>query len=211
MFRPTLFLSLLLLSASLSATCDPAITLEVSRPIDTEAEPTVVFARATSGCPVTAMRVYSDYKLVYEQHNQATINARLILGAGTHRVGIQAWNSAGALAKDERWIVSTGDSVEPPAGCELAGVSGAVYSGDHIPNDSQSPVWMGMIAAGSAPIRSMRLYVDGVDRAQTWRTSGYCLPVALISLKPGYHFLTVQAWDTLGFIYMTGSIVHVVP
>jgi hypothetical protein len=50
-----------------------------------------------------------------------------------------------------------------------------------------------------------------VDRAQTWGTTGYCLPAALMSLSPGYHFINVQAWTSLGHIFLTGSIVQVVP
>ena len=201
---------LFVFSLPLFATCNSAMTLDISRPFGSEAEPTVIFAKATSGCPVTTMRVYVDYKLIYEQHGQDTINARLVLGAGAHRVGIQAWNSAGTLAKDERFITSYTDGVEPLFGCESGGVDGVIYSGEHVPSDSRSPVWMGMLGHASAPVTSMRMYIDGADRAQAWGTSGWCLPVALMSLKPGYHFVTIEGWDSQEHIYLTGSIVHVV-
>ena len=211
MLRTVFTFLLFVLPLPLFAACNAAMTLDISRPEASEAEPTVVYAKATSGCPVTTMRVYVDYKLVYEQHGQDTINARLVMGLGVHRVGIQAWNSAGTLAKDERFITSYGDGVEPLFGCEIGGVDGAVYSGEHVPSDSRSPVWMGMLGHASAPITSMRLYIDGVDRAPTWNTSGWCLPVALMSLKPGYRFVTIEAWDSQGNVYLTGSILHVVP
>lgn len=194
-----------------AAVCDPAIRVVIDRPVGSEAEPTVVGARALSGCPIKTMRVYVDYKLIYEQHGSNTINARLVMGAGPHRVAVNAWNSAGAVAKDEAFIVSTADPVEPPVGCDLPDGYGAFYTGDHIPFATKSPVRLGMIGRSeSARITSMRLYIDSTDRAQTWGTTGYCLPVALLSLKPGYHFINVQAWDALGHIYLTGSILQVV-
>lgn len=191
------------------AQCDPAIRLEVGRPEGTEAEPTVVYAKAISGCRVTAMRVYVDYKLIYEQHGQSTINARLVMGRGFHRVVVQAWNSAGTMAKNERYITSEGDPVEPIVGCESDRL-GAFFTGASIPYIENSPAQMGMVGRTDAGrITSMRLYVDGVDRAQVYGTSGYCLPAALISLKPGYHFINVQGWDSFGRIHLGGSIVKV--
>jgi len=183
----------------------------MQRPDGVESEPVVVSANATSGCAVTAMQVYVDHKLIYAQHGQDTINARIVMGAGSHRVVVQAWNSAGRLAKDVRYIVTNADPVEPPSGCDVF-ETGATYTGEAIPFTSKSPVRMGMVAkAEAASISSMRLYIDGIDRAQTYGTSGYCLPVALMSLKPGYHFINVQSWDSLGRIRLTGSILQVVP
>ena len=213
MFRTISFLTSLLLwlgALPALAACDPAISLEVSRPFTMEAEPTVVAAKAVSGCPVTLMRVYVDYKKVYEQHGLATINARLVLGAGTHRVVVQAWNSAGALARDERFTQSSADPVEPIAGCDYAG-TGVMWGGDHLPYATSSPVRAGMGArSGSGgQITSMRLYIDGVNRVQLYGTTAYCLPAAYIEMKPGYHFLNLEAWDSNGTIYLTGSIVQV--
>ncbi len=211
MLRAAMWLLLLLIAVPAFATCNPAMTLAISQPNGSEAEPTVIAATASSGCPITTMRVYVDYKLVYEQHGQNFINGRLVLGAGPHRVSINAWNSAGAVAHEEQFIVSTADSVEPPAGCDLPTEFGVFYGGAHIPYTAQSPIRVGVVARSeSSRISSIRLYIDGVDRAQTWGTTGYCLPVALLSLKPGYHFINVQAWDSLGNISLTGSIVQVV-
>jgi len=213
MFRTISFLtSLLFWLAALPAlaACDPAISLDVSRPLTVEAEPTVVAAKAVSGCPVTLMRVYVDYKKVYEQHGPDSINARLVLGAGVHRVVIQAWNSAGAVARDERFTESSADPVEPIAGCDYAG-TGVMWGGDHLPYATSSPIRLGMGAKSSsgARITSIRLYIDGVNRAQTYGSTAYCLPAAFLNMKPGYHFINLQAWDSTGQIYLAGSIVQV--
>ncbi len=211
MLRAALWSLLFLFAIPAVAACDPGITLTITRPTGSEAEPTVVGATANSGCAITTMRVYVDSKLVYEQHGQNFINARLVMGAGPHRVSINAWNSAGAVAHEEQFIVSTADPSEPPVGCDLPQGFGAFYGGDHVPYAAKSPIWVGMIARSeSARISSIRLYIDGVDRAQIWGTTGYCLPVALMALKPGYHFINVQSWDSLGHISLTGSIVQVV-
>jgi len=203
----SVFIWLLSLPA-LAAACDPTISLDVRRPGNTEAEPTVVYAKATSGCPVTLTRVYVDNKRLYEQTGRDAINARLVMGAGFHHVVIQAWNSAGALAREDRYVTSTRDPVEPIAGCEYDS-EGIAWGGDHIPFATTSPIRVGM--GGNPHFSSIRLYIDGVTRAQTYGTTGYCLPAAFLSLKPGYHFITLEAWDSTGRIYLNGTITKVVP
>ena len=205
-----ILLLLVLVSPPTFASCDPNITLNVQRPFDSEAEPTVVAASATSGCRITALSVYVDFKLIYQQRNQNTLDVRLVMGNGPHRVVIVAQNSAGSVAKDVRYIATNADPVEPPAGCDV--LDSVQYTGDHVPFSTKSPARVGMVAhSNSAPISSMRLYIDGVNYAQTWGSTGYCLPVAFLSLKPGYHFINVEAWDALGNISLTGSILQVVP
>lgn len=210
MLQTIIVFLLVLSSLPTFASCDPNITLSVERPFTSESEPTVVAASATSGCRITALSVYVDFKLIYQQPNQNTLDGRLVMGNGPHRVVIVAQNSAGRIARDVRYIVTNADPVEPPAGCDV--LDSVEYTGDYIPYSTKSPVRVGMVAhSDSAPISSMRLYIDGINYAQTWGSSGYCLPVALLSLKPGYHFINVQAWDALGHILLTGSILHVVP
>lgn len=206
-------ISLILLFASLRAfaACDPSINLVVDRPFTSESEPTVVAAKATSGCLITALSVWVDYKLIYQQRGFDTLDARLVMGNGPHRVGIVAQNSAGTVAREVRYIVTNADPVEPPAGCDLF-QTGVEYTGDHIPYPAKSPVRVGMVAkSDSGPISSIRLYIDGKNRAQVWGSTSYCLPVAMLALKPGLHFINVEAWDKLGHIMLTGSIMDVVP
>ena len=195
------------------AACDPTISLDVSRPDGSEAEPVVVAAQVTSGCAVTSIHVYVDDVLTYRQFGQARLDARPVMGAGPHRVTIKAWNTAGAVAREERFIVADADPVEPPAGCgdALEIVQGARYTGAAVPVTTTSPVRVGMVANGPSRISSMRMYIDGVNRGQVWGTSGYCLPAAMIPLGPGYHFINITAWDAQGNIFHTGSMVRVVP
>jgi hypothetical protein len=201
-------ISLLSLSA-LAVACDPTISLDVRRPYNTEPEPTTVYAKATSDCPITLTRVYVDSKRIYEQTGRDPINARLVTGIGFHHVVIQSWNSAGALARQDRYVTTTGDSIEPP--CNY-GENGVVWGGDRIPFPTNSPIRISM--GGNPPsgrFSSIRLYIDGVNRAQTYGTTGYCLPAGSLSLKPGYHFITIEGWDSTGRIYLNGSITQVVP
>jgi hypothetical protein len=203
-------ISFLSLSA-LAVACDPTISLEVRRPGNTEAEPSVVYAKATSGCSVTLTRVYVDNKRIYEQTGTDAINARLVMGKGLHHVVIQSWNSAGAMAREDRFTTSTRDLAEPISGCDY-GSEGVDWAGDHIPFATTSPIRVGM---GGNPysgrFSSIRLYIDGVNRAQTYGTTGYCLPAAFLTLKPGYHFINLEAWDSTGRIYLNGTITKVVP
>ncbi len=211
MIRKILWSMVLLLAALPAlAACDPAIQVNISRPLGTEADPVSVAATATSGCAVTLMRVYVDYKLVYEQHMQNSIGARLVMGPGAHRVAVNAWNSAGAVAHQEVFTTSTADPVEPLWGCEVGNAYGAFYTGDLIPWAVPSPARVGMVGRAEAlKITSMRMYIDGVDRVQVWGSSASCLPAAFIAMNPGYHFINVQAWDSAGYIHMTGSILQI--
>jgi hypothetical protein len=166
--------SLILGSLPAFASCDPNIRLNVQRPFTSESDPTVVAASATSGCRITALSVYVDFKLIYQQRNQNTLDGRLVMGRGPHRVVIVAQNSAGTVSKDVRYIVTNADSVEPPAGCDV--LDSVQYTGDHVPFTTKSPARVGMVApSDSAPISSMRLYIDGINYAQTWGSTGYCL------------------------------------
>jgi|ERR1051326_5841253 len=137
MSRATVLLFTLLASLPVFGACNPAITLTVDRPFDVEPEPTVVAAQASSGCRITAISVYVDYKLIYQQHGQNTLSGRLVMGNGPHRVAIVAHNSAGASMKDVRYIVTNADPVEPPAGCDIS--DAIQYTGDHIPFTTKSP------------------------------------------------------------------------
>ena len=194
------------LSLPMFAACDPSINLVVDRPFTSESDPTVVAAKATSGCPITALSVWVDYKLIYQQRGSDTLDARLVMGNGPHRIGIVAQNSAGAVAGDVRYILTNADPVEPPAGCDVS-ESGVQFTGDHIPYSVTSPARIGMVAkSDSGPISSIRLYIDGINRAQVWGTSGYCLPVAMLPLKSGLHFVNVEAWDNGGNILLTDRL-----
>jgi hypothetical protein len=162
---------------------------------------------------VTSIHVYVDDVLTYRQFGQAHLDGRLVMGAGPHRITIKAWNTAGGVAREERFIVTDADPVEPPEGCgdALEIVRGAKYTGAAVPVTTTSPVRVGMVANGPSRISSMRMYIDGVNRAQIWGTSGYCLPAAMISLGPGYHFINITVWDAQGSIFHTGSMMRVVP
>jgi hypothetical protein len=211
MSQAIIALVLLSLSLPMFAACDPTLNLAVDRPFTSESDPTVVAAKATSGCPITALSVWVDYKLIYQQRGFNTLDARLVMGNGPHRVGIVAENSAGTVVKEVRYILTNADPVEPPAGCDVF-QSGVQFTGDHIPYPTTSPVRVGMVAkSDSGQISSIRLYIDGINRAQVWGTSGYCLPVAMLPLKSGLHFVNVEAWDNIGNILLSGSIMQVVP
>ena len=205
------FVSTLILAVSLpafAATCNPTISLSVSRPSNVEWEPTVIAAKVTSGCPVTTIRVYVDSKKLYEQYGPDPINARVVMRPGFHHVVYQAWNSAGAMAREDRYTTSYEVAGEPVAGCEYS-ENGIAWGGDYIPFTTTSPIRVGM--GGNPRFSSILLYIDGIKRAQTFGTTGYCLPAAFLTLKPGYHFINLEAWDSTGRIYLNGTINKVVP
>src|SRR5579864_7939770 len=79
----------------------------------TSGSPVPFVASATSTHPVTAMRIYVDNVSVYLV-SASKLDASLAVGAGTHSVVIQAWDSTGAVFKTPMTLTVTGTTAPPP-------------------------------------------------------------------------------------------------
>jgi len=79
----------------------------------TSGSPVHFVASATSTHPVTAMRIYVDNVSVYLV-SASKLDASLAVGAGTHSVVVQAWDSTGAVFKAPMTLTVTGTTAPPP-------------------------------------------------------------------------------------------------
>jgi hypothetical protein len=78
----------------------------------TSGSPVHFVASATSTHPVTAMRIYVDNVSVYLV-SASKLDASLAVGAGTHSVVVQAWDSTGAVYKTPMTLTVTGTTTPP--------------------------------------------------------------------------------------------------
>jgi hypothetical protein len=144
--------------------------------------PLRITAQANSAASVTAMKIYVDHVIAYENWGTATLDAILTLAPGTRRITVQAWDSAGAVFN------STVNVVVNP------------YVTIHSPYDYSSvnsPVRVSATAYSSVAVKVMRVYVDN---KRVYETSGGDLQ-ADIRMSSGGHRVTVQATDSSGAVF----------
>ncbi len=170
---------------SLAGVAFAGVTVSTPTNGSTVGTPTHFVASASSGNPVTAMRIYVDNNNAYTV-SSSKIDTYLSLSTGSHYIVIVAWDSAGAS------MAAPGVSVN---------VSGTTSSGQGVllwsPTDSSS--WTSAVhfvasASSSAPITAMTVYSDGngVFTTNSGSMDTY------INLAAGQHYIVVQAWDSTG-------------
>jgi len=165
----------------------------------TVSSPVHIVANATSGSPITAMRVYVDGNSAYTV-NSNKIDTWLPMGGGWHSVIIQAWDTTGAVQKQALNInVSGSTTVQPSTG------TGVYVSSPASGSTVSSPAHFVASATSKYPITAMRIYVDGnsvytvnSNKLDTW-----------VNMSGGSHAVTVQAWDTTGAVFKKAMTVNV--
>lgn len=175
------------------------VTVTSPAPGATTGSPVQFVASASSGWPITAMRIYVDDQSVYTIQSNS-LNTSVPLAAGVHRVVVQAWDSSGAVLKfPESITVNSSAPPPPPSG---SGVSVTT------PADGSTvgaPIHVVASASAGNPITAMKIYLDNIDmftvNANQLDTN--------VSAAPGAHFLVVQAWDSTGAVYKQSSSVTV--
>lgn len=173
-----------------------AQSVSVSSPTNsaTVVSPVHVVASANGGSyPATAIVVYVDNQAVYNTPS-GNADTYISMGAGSHHVVTNAWNSIGQVASQSLYINvtnSSGVNISSPA-------AGATVS---------SPV--SFVASATAPsgrvITAMRIYVDSND-ALTVPTSSINTSVAM---GAGSHSISMQAWDETGAVYVKNMSINV--
>jgi hypothetical protein len=75
--------------------------VSVSSPTNgaTTGSPVQVVASGASSVPVTAMQIYLDGKLVFQQNNNSQLNTSVSASGGTHSLVVQQWDANGNYAK----------------------------------------------------------------------------------------------------------------
>jgi hypothetical protein len=146
--------------------------------------PTHFVASASSGNPVTAMRIYVDNNSFYSTPSN-NIDTYLSMTAGSHYVVVVAWDSTGASMVAPGLTVNVPSTVSGP-GVFVSSPAGGATLG--------SPVHFVASAISGAPVTAMRIYVDGND---TFTTASSSLDT-YVNVNAGQHSVVVQAWDSTG-------------
>ena len=183
-------------AAIILVTAALAQSVSVSSPSNgtTVASPIHMAASANGGSyPISAIWVYVDDLPAFKT-TAASVDTYLSLGAGSHHVVTNAWNSIGQVASNSEYVSVTtnaGIAVTSPA-------AGATVN---------SPVQF--VASATAPsgrvINAMRIYVDS---GNAYTVGASSLNTAL-ALGTGSHSISLQAWDNTGAVYVKNMSITV--
>src|ERR1700694_1221326 len=183
------------------------VTVSSPAPGATTSSPVQFVASASSGRPITAMRIYVDNQSVFSiQGNH--LNTPVNLADGTHRVVVQAWDSSGAVFKFPETIVVNSSAPPsqpppppppPPSGLGVSvGSPADEYAGG-------APMHVVASAGAGNPITAMRIYLDSNDM---FTVNSNQLDTT-VDASSGVHSLVVQAWDSTGAVYKQSLTVNV--
>jgi hypothetical protein len=141
---------------------------------------------------VTSIQVYVDGSLWFEEDGGNQIDSYIAVGPGSHSLTVKAWDSQGSFSSTRTVTVSGIQKTTCTAGEILPYVQICTPLGG---SSQSSPVTVRAVSATqNVPITSMRLYVDNVS---TYTVDSSTLQTS-VSLSPGIHQLTVEAWDWTG-------------
>lgn len=181
------------------STTSPSVT--ICSPVNgsTVTSPVLIDAGSTSATPVSYMQIYVDGVKAY-QVSGGSLNTRLTMSAGAHRVTVQAKNSAGTIFKST--VNITVGSSTPPCALKTQDPSVTICT----PNDGStvtSPVRVVAGTTDSSQVTAMKIYLDG--------TAVYSISASQLDTKVamsnGQHRIAVQAWDKAGRVFK--SVVYV--
>lgn len=165
----------------------------VTSPGTTSASPVHVVASATSGNPVTAMRVYVDNTSYYTV-SANKIDTYLSLPSGNRYVVIQAWDSTGAVFSSSRYVNVSG-TASTTSGVNISSPG----------SSTSSPIHFVASASGTNPITAMRVYLDNNS---VYTVNGSSLDT-YINASAGTHNAVVVAWDSTGKSYSSSRTISV--
>lgn len=172
--------------------CLPANGSSVDSPVQ-------ILAGANGGTkPITAMIAYVDGKQVASAGGP-NMNAFVSVAAGTHRLNVNAWNSAGTVFTSAGTFTVRGTTTPPPqGGCSAPSTSPAINICQPVANQTvSSPVsFLAQARWDGKTISHMRVYVDNVARCDGSSSSITCQ----VALPAGTHSVTVNTWNTTGAV-----------
>jgi hypothetical protein len=197
------WLVLVAVSCCLATAAFAGVTVSSPAPGSTIGSPVQFVASASSGRPITAMRIYVDDQSVFSNHSN-NLNTSIPMADGAHRVVVQAWDSSGAVFKFPETITVNSSSAPPPPPPPPSGSGVSVTS----PADGSTvgaPMHVVASAAAGNPIAAMRIYLDSTDM---FTVNSNQLDTT-VSASSGSHSLVVQAWDSTGAVYKQALTVNV--
>jgi hypothetical protein len=97
----------------MTTTAFAGVTVSSPAPGATSGSPVHFVASASSGHPITSMRIYVDNVSAFVT-SSGSLNTSVPMSNGTHNVVVQAWDSAGAIYKTPETITVSGSTAPPP-------------------------------------------------------------------------------------------------
>lgn len=185
---------------SASSTCKPSSPgVKFCSPANGSFQPMsdiqVIAAATGNASKITRLKIYWGSFLVADT-TSSSVTVTAGDGPGKQTMTAKAWDAAGHAYTATTSFTTYYDGVCSPKYCSPGVViqspadDSTVSSSFHLSaNVSENP----------APISSMKAYIDGKVVAQ----SGGSILSAEVSTSPGTHRLTVQAWDSAGYLYRT--------
>jgi hypothetical protein len=175
-------------------TASPSVTICTPDNNATVTSPVTVSAGTTDSKPVTKTQLFVDGIQKFTA-SSGTLKTSISLSAGTHRLTVQATDTAGTIFKQTIYItVST-----TGGGCTASTVSPSVTICSPANNATvSSPVAVKALTTDTAhTVSYVQAYVDGVAKVTQ---QGATLSTS-IAMTSGAHRLTVQAKDSAGTIF----------
>jgi nitrogen fixation protein FixH len=201
----------LFLTAAPTSSCtinqtSPSVTICTPSNNATVTSPVSISASGTDTKAISLMQLYIDGKGSTQQSG-ATFNTSATLATGTHRLTVQAKDSAGTLFKQTINITVSSGGGGNPGPCTLNPTSPSVTICAPLNGATvTSPVTVTAGSTDTTSVSNIELFVDGIG--QTTQQGGTLNATA--ALTPGSHRLAVQAIDAAGttfkqIIYVTAS------
>lgn len=181
-------------SPAVSYPTDRVVTISTPTANELVLSPVRVAASAASSTPVTLSQIYLDGAKVYETH-AAALDTDVPMSAGSHRLTVQAYDSAGTF-KTTEYVDACALSATSPSVTICTPADQATVA---------SPVRVLAGTTSANPVTLVQIYLDG---AKVYELASDRLdhPVAMSS---GTHRLTVQAYDSAGTIFKSTIYVTV--
>lgn len=156
----------------------------------------VIVGAMGDGARITRLKVFFDGTLIGD-----TTSSLLSLQAGTgsaavHTMTAKAWDAEGHTFSQTTIFKTYYSGICSPKGCDPGVFIQSPGDGATV---GSSFGLSAEVRGNPAPINAMKAYLDGQQVA----ASGGPTITAEISVTPGSHRLTVQAWDSKGSLYRT--------
>ena len=158
----------------------------------TVGSPAHFVASATSGAPITGMKIYVDGSSKYSTGSNK-IDTYLSLASGSRFVVIKAWDSTGASFSSTRTINVSGTSSSSGGLTVSSPSNGATVS---------SPFH---VVASQSGAKTIKVYVDSQEKYSADSSS----IDASLSTSTGSRYVVVQSWDQYGNVKKVAMTVNV--
>jgi hypothetical protein len=178
-------------------------TVKICAPIagSTVSSPVQVLAGLRSDSGISAAQIYLDGVKVYQAGaGTSTVDQSLSMSAGSHRITVKGWDSAGSFSSSVTITVGTSSASSCTASANRTVNICSPASG----STDSSPVRVLAGLRSDSGISAGQIYLDG--------TKAYQYPAGTktidqsIAMSAGSHRITVKGWDSSGSFSSSVSI-----